>query len=72
MIIIICGVTGSGKTSVALQLADELGWSYIEGDNYHTSVKIDKMRRGIPLTDEDQNYEPENNRIITASKVLPH
>ncbi|QFY41815.1 AAA family ATPase [Candidatus Methylospira mobilis] len=54
MMVVICGVTGSGKTSIALQLAYELGWHYIEGDDYHPVVNIEKMRRGIPLSDADR------------------
>jgi gluconokinase len=54
MMIVICGVTGSGKTSIASQLAHELGWHYIEGDDYHSAVNIEKMRRGMPLSDDDR------------------
>jgi len=52
--IVICGVTGSGKTRIASQLAHELGWHYIEGDDYHPAVNIEKMRRGMPLSDDDR------------------
>jgi carbohydrate kinase (thermoresistant glucokinase family) len=54
MIIVLMGVSGSGKTTVGRRLAAELGWNFYEGDEYHPSENLDKMRRGIPLTDNDR------------------
>jgi carbohydrate kinase (thermoresistant glucokinase family) len=54
MIIVLMGVSGSGKTTVGRRLAAELGWNFYEGDEYHPSENLDKMRRGIPLTDTDR------------------
>ena len=54
MIIILMGVSGSGKTTVGRKLANELGWSFYEGDAFHSEASIEKMRQGIPLTDEDR------------------
>lgn len=48
------GVSGSGKTTVGRKLADELGWSFYDGDDFHAPASIEKMSRGIPLTDEDR------------------
>jgi gluconokinase len=48
------GVAGSGKTSVAAALAGELGLEMIEGDDYHPSANVEKMRAGVPLTDGDR------------------
>jgi gluconokinase len=48
------GVAGSGKTTVAAALAGELGLELIEGDEYHPQANVDKMRAGIPLTDDDR------------------
>jgi gluconokinase len=53
--IILCmGVAGSGKTTVGRLLAHELGWSFYDADDLHPPANIDKMRRGIPLTDDDR------------------
>ena len=43
------GVTGAGKTTVGRLLARELGWEYVEGDDFHSEANVAKMRRGIPL-----------------------
>jgi gluconokinase len=54
MVIILMGVTGSGKTTVGELLAGELGWSYFDADDYHPQANVEKMAKGIPLTDEDR------------------
>jgi gluconokinase len=54
MIINLMGVSGSGKTTVGLQLAADLGWSYYDGDDFHSLKNIAKMSSGIPLSDEDR------------------
>ena len=54
MIVIICGVSGAGKTTIGKLLAEELGWRFDEADDFHSRANIDKMRRGVPLTDEDR------------------
>ncbi len=54
MHVVVMGVAGTGKTTVAVQLADELGCEFIEGDDLHPRQNIDKMTKGIPLTDEDR------------------
>ncbi len=54
MIVILMGVSGSGKTTIGRKLADELGWSFYDGDDFHDPASIEKMSRGIPLTDEDR------------------
>lgn len=48
------GVSATGKTTVAVQLAEELGCEFIEGDDLHPSRNIAKMEAGTPLTDEDR------------------
>ncbi len=48
------GVTGTGKSTVGKQLADELGWTFVEGDDFHPLANVEKMHRGIPLDDEDR------------------
>ena len=54
MIVIVFGVSGAGKTTIGQLLAEELGWHFIEGDDFHPAANVEKMRRGIPLTDEDR------------------
>jgi gluconokinase len=54
MIVDLMGVTGSGKTSVGMVLAKELGCKFYDADDYHPAANIEKMRNGIPLTDEDR------------------
>jgi gluconokinase len=54
MIVVLMGVTGSGKTAVGKVLANELGWKFYDADDFHPASNIDKMRQGIPLTDEDR------------------
>jgi len=54
MVVIIFGVSGAGKTTIGQLLADELGWRFYEADDFHSQVNIDKMRQGVPLTDEDR------------------
>ena len=54
MIIVIFGVSGAGKTTVGKMLAEQLGWSFLEADDFHPTANIEKMRNGHPLTDEDR------------------
>lgn len=54
MVIILMGVSGSGKTTVGQQLALELGWPFYDGDQLHPPANIAKMQQGMPLTDADR------------------
>ncbi len=54
MIIVLMGVTGSGKTTVGRLLAEQLGWSYIDADDFHSEPNIEKMKGGVPLNDADR------------------
>ncbi len=54
MVLVLMGVSGSGKTTVGKILAAELGWAFVEGDNYHPVANVEKMKAGIPLNDEDR------------------
>lgn len=54
MFIIFMGVSGCGKTTIGKKTADVLGVPYYEGDEYHSPENVEKMSRGIPLTDEDR------------------
>ena len=52
--LVLMGVSGCGKTTAALNLHNALGWPVAEADDFHPEVNIDKMSRGIALTDEDR------------------
>jgi gluconokinase len=52
--IVVMGVSGSGKSTVAATLVDRLGWEFAEGDDFHPPANVEKMRAGHPLDDEDR------------------
>ncbi|WP_068252193.1 gluconokinase [Janibacter corallicola] len=52
--IVVMGVSGSGKSTVAEGMAERLGWTFAEADEFHPQSNIDKMEGGTPLTDEDR------------------
>ena len=54
MIVIVFGVSGAGKTTVGKLFARKLEWKFVEADDFHSQANIEKMRGGIPLTDEDR------------------
>lgn len=54
VILVVMGVSGSGKTTIATLLAHRLGWPFEEGDSLHAQSSIDKMTAGNPLTDDDR------------------
>jgi gluconokinase len=54
MHVVVMGVSGTGKTTIGEQLADELGCEFIEGDSLHPRQNIEKMEHGVALTDEDR------------------
>jgi gluconokinase len=53
-IIIVMGVSSSGKSTVGQSIARRLHVSFLDGDGYHPPANVEKMRAGIPLTDEDR------------------
>jgi len=54
MIVVVMGVSGSGKSAVGQALAAALGWPFIEGDDYHPPANVAKMAAGTPLNDDDR------------------
>jgi carbohydrate kinase (thermoresistant glucokinase family) len=54
MIVVLMGVTGSGKTTVGSALAAALGWPYFDADDFHPPSNVAKMASGVPLTDADR------------------
>jgi gluconokinase len=52
--IVVMGVSGSGKSTVAAGLVDRLGWEFAEGDDFHPRGNVEKMRNGVPLDDDDR------------------
>lgn len=55
MIVIVMGVVGAGKTTIGRLLASELGWQFADGDDFHPRANVEKIRNGIPLTDDDRH-----------------
>lgn len=80
--IIVMGVSGVGKTTVAEVLARKLGWEFIDGDVFHPASNVAKMRSGTPLTDEDRwpwferlaaeidRRRPAGRRVVIACSAL--
>jgi len=52
--LIVMGVSGAGKSTIADKLAERLGWIYQDGDRFHPPSNVAKMSAGQPLTDEDR------------------
>ena len=52
--VVVMGVSGSGKSTVADLLVRRLRWEFAEGDEFHPAANVEKMRAGTPLTDEDR------------------
>ncbi|ABS02086.1 gluconokinase [Kineococcus radiotolerans] len=52
--VVVMGVSGGGKTTVAEGIAAARGWAFAEGDEFHSPANVAKMASGTPLTDEDR------------------
>jgi gluconokinase len=64
MIVIVMGVVGAGKTTVGGLLAEQLHWEFADADDFHPPPNLEKIRRGISLSDEDR--KPWLNRLRQA------
>lgn len=82
MVVILMGVAGSGKTTVGKQLAADLGWGFVDADDYHPPQNRAKMAAGIPLTDDDRmpwltrladvirEYQEQGKSLVMACSAL--
>jgi gluconokinase len=78
------GVSGSGKSTVGRLLAQDLYWTFVEGDDFHPKANIEKMSHGIPLDDNDrrpwldairhrlQKAHQRGENVVLACSALKH
>jgi gluconokinase len=52
--VVVMGVTGSGKTSIGILLARQLGWDFVDADSFHSAANVEKIMQGIALDDADR------------------
>lgn len=69
MVIVLIGVTGAGKTCVGMALAEKLGWVFLDADDLHGEVNLNKLHAGIPLEDADRWPWLDRVRTIIAGYV---
>ncbi len=69
MVIILFGVSGSGKTTVGELLARELAWEYADADDFHSPENVAKMRKGVALTDADRGPWLERLRELVIEHI---
>ena len=82
MILILMGVSGTGKTTLGKMLSNDTGWPFLDGDDFHPAANKAKMASGVPLTDEDRapwlailhgkiaEYASANKSMILACSAL--
>lgn len=66
LVLVVMGVSGSGKTTVGRALAERLGWPFFEGDDLHPDANVKKMEGGEPLADADRQPWLEEIRDLVA------
>lgn len=74
-IVVVMGVSGSGKSTIAAALADRMGWQFLDGDDFHPRENVDKMRAGVALTDIDRwpwldHIRAELNHLVAAGRSV--
>jgi len=69
MIIVMMGVAGSGKTTIGKLLASNLSWQFADADDFHSAANVEKMRSGMPLTDDDRWPWLERLRSLLSSWI---
>jgi len=82
VIVVVMGVTGSGKTTIGSLLAQRLGWEFADADSFHSPANVEKIRLGIPLDDADrapwlralreamQQWVVEHRNVVLACSAL--
>jgi gluconokinase len=82
MIVIVMGVVGAGKTTVGRLLAEQSGWEFADADDFHPPSNVEKIRRGVSLTDDDrkpwlaqlraaiEHWIKENRNVVLACSAL--
>lgn len=70
MVIIVCGVSGAGKTRLGRALAAELGWDFADADDYYSASNVAKMRAGTPLAEADRGPWLAALRVEIARRLL--
>lgn len=83
-VVLVMGVSGSGKSTVGRALADTLGYVLVEADDYHSTASVARMREGVPLDDAARlpwlhdvhdavaRYLANGDRVVIACSALKH
>jgi carbohydrate kinase (thermoresistant glucokinase family) len=66
LVLVVMGVSGSGKTTVGREIAERLGWPFFEGDDLHPDANVKRMEGGEPLADADRQPWLEKIRDLAA------